>query len=460
MAWSPRAMDLLHAVCILEAAGFGPALTGLLQDWVSFQMSDKRPVGYIEILREYPTYRRYFVANAISMLGTWFSAIALFTLAPVVSERPELTIGVLMVLQMVALAFPQPFTGMLADRFNRKWLMVISEVAAALVVLALMTIRGPEDIYLYYGGAALLMMLHALYLPAESAALPNIVPDEQALLTANAMNSATWSSCMAIGAALGGFVVAGYGTDVAFVVDSATFVLSALIIVSLDIPQEGLNRATRNAQNGFRMIVEGFRRIRQTPPVYRILSAKALWALGGGGLVYCLVMLGEELGLGEVAAGIGVVYAVRGLGSGLGPLVARFLLRDPVRWPFYLGALVSLSGVFYLGVGTMPWSVWVLGFVLAAHAASGANWVLSTVILQNRTTDEWRGRVFATDFLLMTLVNGLSSLLASLLLAYGFFELRSLILFFAGLQVFVGILWLVLTLPGERREQALQAQAP
>lgn len=420
-------------------------------------MSDQRPVGYLEILRKYPAYRRYFAANAISMLGTWFSTIALFTLAPIVSEQPELTIGILLVLQMVSLAFPQPFTGMLADRFNRKWLMVISEVASALLVLALMTIDGPGDLYLFYGGAVLLMMLHALYLPSESAALPNIVPDEQALLTANAMNSATWSSCMAIGSALGGFVVAGYGTDVAFIIDSATFLLSALLIISLDIPQDGLRQASQKTQNGLRMIVEGFRLIRQTPRIYRILSAKALWAMGGGGLIYGLVMLGEELGLGDVAAGIGVVYAVRGLGSGLGPLVARFLLRDPQRWPFYLGALVSLSGLFYLGVGAFSWTVWILGFVLLAHAASGANWVLSTVILQNRTSDEWRGRVFATDFLLMTLFNGLSSLLASLLLAYGFFELRALILFFAGLQVVLGVVWLALTLPGERRDQEAPA---
>lgn len=422
-------------------------------------MSDTKSVGYLEILRFHPAFRRYFVANAISMLGTWFSTIALFTLAPRVSDKPELTIGVVLVLQMLALAFPQPFTGMLADRFNRKWLMVISEVASALVVLAMTCIQTPDDIILYYGGTILLMVLHALYLPAESAAMPNIVTDEPSLLTANAMNSATWSVALALGSALGGFVVARFGTDVAFLVDSLTFVVSALLIATLHIPQEKSAQSGPIFQSGMRMMVEGFAYMRGSPRIYRILSAKALWAIAGGGLVYSLVMLGEHLGLGEVAAGIGVVYAVRGIGSGVGPIFARFILRDANKWPLFLGLLVSLSGFFYLGVGFLPWTIGTLVWVLLAHASSGANWVLSTVMLQKRTPDAWRGRVFATDFLLVTLFNGLSSMLAALCLSHEVFDLRTLILVLAATQVLVGALWLWITLPGERKEQAEQAQA-
>ena len=170
-------------------------------------------VGYLEILRINPTYRRYFVANVLSMVGTWFTTIALFILASDISGLPELAVGIVLVLRMFSLALPQPFTGMLADRFSRKWLMVISHVLSAGCALLLLFVDGPEDAVLYYSMVIILMVLHAVYVPAESAAIPNLVGEGEALITANAMNSATWSASLAIGAALGGFVVAAYGTD-------------------------------------------------------------------------------------------------------------------------------------------------------------------------------------------------------------------------------------------------------
>ena len=162
-------------------------------------------------------------------------------------------------------------------------------------------------------------------------------------------------------------------------------------------------------------------------------------------------MIGDEIGVADVAAGIGVLFAARGIGSGLGPIVARAVLRERSRWPFYLGGLVSLCGLFYVLVALIEWTPWITIFVLLAHAASGANWVLSTVMLQERTEDDWRGRVFATDFLLMTTVNGTSSLIAALMIAYVGIDLRTLVLIFAVGQTISGLIWLSVMLPGERR---------
>lgn len=409
-----------------------------------------RPVGYLELLRGHVAFRRFFVANSISLVGTWFTTIALFVLADRVSGTPELTVGLVLVLQMIALAIPQPFTGMLADRYSRKALMVGAEAGSALCVLALLFVEGPGDAWLYYGAVVALMFLHALYLPAESAALPRIVEDEEALLTANALNSASWSVALALGAALGGAVVASFGTDVAFVVDAISFLVSAALLSRLDIPQERTAARASLWREGVTLIVEGVRLIRAHPPVQRVLSAKALWAVFGGGLVYALVMLGDEVGFGELAAGVGVLYAVRGIGSGVGPIVARLVLRDPARWPLFLGLLVSLSGLGYVVVAWMPFTPWVAVPVFLSHAASGANWVLSTVMLQKRTEDAWRGRVFAADYLLVTFMNGVSSLVAALWLSRGAVDLRTLIAVLAAGQVLSGLLWVALTWPSER----------
>jgi hypothetical protein len=197
-------------------------------------------------------------------------------------------------------------------------------------------------------------------------------------------------------------------------------------------------------------IIDGFRIILRTPPVRRIISAKALWSLFGGGLVYMLVLVGEDVGVGDFAAGIGLLFAARGLGTGLGPILARYAFTDRSRWPFMLGWLVSVCGLGYAVIGWMHWSILIAVFITFAHAASGANWVISTVLLQERSEDAWRGRMFSTDFLLMTAVNGFSTLAASLMLEFTDITLREGIQLFAILQILSGLVWVAFVLPGER----------
>ena len=145
------------------------------------------------------------------------------------------------------------------------------------------------------------------------------------------------------------------------------------------------------------------------------------------------------------------MFAARGIGTGLGPIIARYGLTNRAKWPLILGWLVSICGVGYIAIGWLSWGWWIAIAVIFSHAASGANWVISTVLLQERSEDEWRGRMFATDFLLLTTVNGLSTLLASIILEYSTIGLRELIQIFAVGQVLTGIIWVMLIAPGERR---------
>ena len=413
-------------------------------------MESEHEVGFLELLRVNPLFRRYWTANAISMLGEWFNTVAMFVLIDSLTDS-ALGIGFLFVLRMFSLAFPQVFTGMLADRFSRKWLMVWANLLSAVAVLILLTVDGPEDVWLVYVIASVLMMLHAVYIPAENAALPSMVKENE-LLTANALNSGTWSASLAIGAAIGGFVVAAHGVEVAFIVNAATFVLAAAIIGTMTIPQKKyIDKEGGLWANTIGQISDGFRIILTTPPVRRIITAKALWGLFGGGLVYMLVLVGEDIGLGGFAAGIGVLFAARGIGTGLGPILARYVFTDRGRWPFLLGWLVSACGLAYVAIAWLEWAPWIALLVVAGHAASGANWVLSTVLLQERSEDEWRGRMFSTDFLLMTSVHGFSTLTAALMIEYGPWGLRGVLQIFAIGQILSGFIWLALVSPGEKR---------
>ncbi len=418
----------------------------------------EREVGFTELLRVNPVFRRYWSGNAIAMLGEWFNTIALFVLIDQLTGS-ELAIGLLFVLRLFSMAVPQVFTGMLADRFSRKWLMVGANFAAAITVAAFLLIKDADDVWMIYALSAMLMLFHAIYLPAENATIPNITKPNE-LLTANAMNSATWSASLAIGSAIGGAVVATYGVQITFIINSIAFVIAALIIATVKIPEREPKVTTGNFfVSSLSQVREGFHIIRTTPKISRIITAKAAWGLFGGGLVYMLILVGADIGLGEVAAGIGLLFAARGVGTGLGPILARYSFTDRSKWPFIIGWLISICGVGYLAIGWLSWGWWVALFVVFSHSASGANWVISTVLLQERSEDEWRGRMFSTDFLLITSVNGFSTLAASLILEYTDVGLRELVQIFAVGQVISGFIWMALISPGEKRFIAEQNEA-
>jgi MFS family permease len=410
----------------------------------------EREVGFIEILRVNPTFRRYWFGNTISMLGEWFNTVALFVLIEQLTGS-ELALGILFMIRMFSLAFPQVFTGMLADRFSRKWLMVGANFGAAVAVSCFLLVNDENDVWLIYFLSALLMLFHAVYIPAENAAMPNITESNE-LLTANAINSATWSASLAIGAALGGVVVAQYGVDIAFITNTIAFIIAGIIIATIDIPQKKVKVAEGSfIAVSLAQVWDGYRIIRTNPRIYRIITAKALWGIFGGGLVYMLVLLGSKIGFGEVATGIGLMFAARGIGTGLGPIIARYGLTNRAKWPLLLGWLVSLCGVGYVIIGWLNWGWWIAIAVIFSHAASGANWVISTVLLQERSEDEWRGRMFSTDFLLLTMVNGISTLAASLILEFTDYTLREVIQVFAVCQLLSGIIWVMLVSPGEKK---------
>ncbi|HIO25681.1 MAG TPA: MFS transporter, partial [Candidatus Poseidoniales archaeon] len=417
----------------------------------------EQEVGFIELLRVNSTFRKYWVGNSISMLGEWFNTVALFVLIDQLTGS-ELALGLLFVLRMFSLALPQIFTGMLADRFSRKWLMVGANFASALTVAGFLLIDSKADVWLVYFLSALLMLFHAIYLPAENATMPNITKPNE-LLTANALNSATWSASLAIGSAVGGAVVASQGVQIAFIINSIAFIVAGLIIASINIPQQKIKAPEGNfIASSLSQVKEGFQIIIGTPKIYRIITAKAAWGLFGGGLVYMLILVGADIGLGEVAAGIGLLFAARGVGTGLGPILARYAFTNRENWSLLIGRLVSVCGIGYIAMGWLSWGWWVALFVVFSHAASGANWVISTVLLQERSEDEWRGRMFSTDFLLLTMVNGISTLAASLILEYTDIGLRELVQIFAVGQLLSGIFWVMLIAPGEKKYLAMKRE--
>jgi len=125
--------------------------------------------------------------------------------------------------------------------------------------------------------------------------------------------------------------------------------------------------------------------------------------------------------------------------------------------PYLIGFALAGSGLLYLGVSTFEWGVLTLVCIFFSHGCSGVSWVFSTTLLQRRSDDEWMGRVAGTDNLVITLTMGVSTLLAGLAMENEVVALREMLLITAGIQITVGILWLLLASPAERSYMSARA---
>ncbi len=402
-----------------------------------------KEIGYFELLKKNSKFRTFWAAAVISMMGEWFNTIALFTLILKYSGS-EAMLGLLFTIRMLGFAILQPITGLLADRWSRKWIMVISNLAQVGLALCFLMVDGSEDIWWLIGLSGVMMILHGAYMTAERAALPNIV-EENELATANALDAATWSTALATGAFLGGLVVAEYGVNVAFIIDSATFLVGALILIPLKIPQT-VSDDMRGPifSTAYSNIKAGYVRLISEPKLKRIVFAKTTWNLAGGGLAAVfLVIAGSRMSPGEMAAGIGLFFMARGIGTGIGPILARKYLVNKNSWPALVGILVSVSGFFYLIIGlTLFENLYLTLFlIILAHAASGANWVLSTILTQQWVEDDMRGRVFSIDMLLMAISFSFSTYSAGWLLDNTDMPLNLGVIWFSCAMIAFGIIF-------------------
>lgn len=409
-------------------------------------------LGYVALIRQNGNFRRLWLGNVVSLFGDWFNTIALYALILNLTGS-EFALGAVFITKMLPWALASPVAGLLVDRFDRRKVMIISDLLRAVIVLGLLLVDEPGEVYLVYVITALQVTVGSVFQPAQSSSVPNIVGPKN-LVTANTILSATWSILLTFGAALGGLAADAFGLKAVFILDSASYVLSAWFIYRTTIPQH-TEAPTRGAlfRTATREVLAGWNRMRERPEIGRIALAKATWGLTGGGLVYMLTLVGEQISPGRQAMAIGLLFAARGFGTGLGPVLARAWFKDLRTWPTVLGASILTGGVFYGVVGGMPWSYWVIVPVVIAHTASGANWVLSTVLLQQRSEDRYRGRIFATEWLLLFLLDTVSILVASLILEMGLFTLPQVIMGFAVVQVISGIMWLFWVVPTEKRYQ-------
>lgn len=394
----------------------------------------------------------------VSNFGDWFGLLAVYALITRYSDS-EFLLGLIIVVKMLSLAFFSPLAGYVTDRFNRRRLMILCDGFRALLMVAMLLVISYETLWLAYVFTALQMMLSAIFEPAKTSSIPNVTSRAE-LVDANVLSAASWSVIFTIGMGVGGLATAWLGTNLVFILDAFSYILSAWFIYRAVIPQETMSEAERKrTRNPFVGIKEGFQYLVDTRPVLRPTLAKGCFTMFLGALTYILILVSEDILLmGSV--GLGLLYSARGIGTGIGPIIGRRLFPDESDWIRVMGLCMIFTGAMYIVVGLTTSLILMLIFVLLAHTSSGANWVMSTVLLQRRTPDTFRGRIFSTEWLLFTLAQSASVLIASALLENDVLTIQQLLMIFGALLGAAGVVWgMTITRQETEYQEQLRKQA-
>ena len=410
-----------------------------------------------KMLKTNADMRRVFMAQVISYLGDWFSFVAIIGLVD------DLTGSKFLVsLVVVAFSLPSflasPIAGSMADRFDRRRILVFVSIIQVVAAFGLLFV-GNDTVWLAFLAQSTISALAAVISPATEASIPNIARDDNELAIANSLLGSTWGIMLAVGAAIGGVFASVFGRDAAFIANAVSFAVAAILFSRIKTPMQQ-ERDPQTQRQRIRPIAdmrEAITHSRQDPVLMALIFSKTTFAIGAGVVSQLAVLASDVFHGGDAARGL--LIGVRGVGAGLGPLIAMRYTRGQLGKVLIICGFASLAfSGFYLVGAWMP-TLWLTAiFVMLAHLGGGAQWTLSSYGLQLRSPDHIRGRILAGDFALVTLMLSLTSALAGLVSE--FFGVRQAISGFACAAAIASVIYIRATKRLRTQLQLQQDAAP
>lgn len=390
----------------------------------------------ITVLTRHRDFRRLFLAELVVFGGDWFAVIPLMALLLDLTGR-GLWGSLALAADTGALALLLPYAGTVADRLDRRKILLTTSLAALVAVGLLLAVRSPGLALLGPAAIGVLGAAKAFYTPAALAALPNLVPRED-LSTANAIAGSAWGTMLVVGASLGGMMTALVGPYACFGITAACLLAATYLVWRIRRPMQA--DRTEEPTPALVALREALRYIRRRPRVLSLVTVKSAVGVGNGVLA-TFPLLAASFAVGPI--GTGFLFAGRGLGALVGPLLMRRVLAR--RSWLLAGLAVSMAayGLGYLGVALSPWYALTVVLVVVAHLAGGGNWVMSNFALQLEVPDALRGRVFATDMMIATLAVSVSLLVVGALVDV--VEVRVLIACCASATLLYAVGWRLAT---------------
>jgi MFS family permease len=336
------------------------------------------------LVRTNPAFRQLFLAHATSRAGDAFNTVALVVLVFQLTGS-GLGVATTVVFEVVPIVMLGPIAGVLADRFPRRRLMIIADLARAVLVTSLVITHS--WVGLAFAVAFGLSVGSLVFNPAASSLVPDVVDDADIV---NA-NTALWTVAVAaqvVLAPLAGVIIATAGVGPAFAVNAASYVGSALLLTRLDAGKSPASTVIL----GWPGVRQGIDTVRSNPLLARLAVVQVLASLSAGATSGLLVLLASErLHVGP--SGFGFLVAAIGVGAAAGPLVLRRWIKpSDKRWlfgPYAARGAVDLT----LAAVSQPLAAGAALGVYGVGTSTGMIAYQST--LQTTVPPEVRGRAFA-----------------------------------------------------------------
>jgi MFS family permease len=328
----------------------------------------------------------------ISFIGDYFNYLAI----PIMVN--QLTGSAMMVgLSVMASALPAlilgPIAGVFVDRWDRRRVMILSDVLRALLVLCLLTVRSVDQVWVFYVIGFLVSCTSQFFVPARGAVLPLIVTDPEDWLPANGLMQIIQTVGLLLGPAMAGFAIGLWGEQVAFIANSVGYLASAAAIFIMRVPRTtpGTARGEYAVKDVMQDLREGLVYLFSHRSTIGVLICLTVAMLGAGAInVIWVPYLQRTFGIG--AEGLGIVDAAQGAGMLVGGLLLG-VIAARIRKSILSGAGLLLIGIMFALMGVSPlFSMIVVESFLVGLALVPVQSALAT-IMQVSVPDLKRGRV-------------------------------------------------------------------
>jgi MFS family permease len=395
--------------------------------------------AYWSLIRHNADFRRLYVARLVSFAGDWFLVVPLLGLVYEATDS-SLAASAVLAAQALPAALLAPITGAVSDRFDRKKILIISDLLRAGLALSLLAVDAVGGVWF----PLLIMLLEgagaAFFYPASTGALPNVV-DERELPVATTLMSSAWGTMAAVGAATGGVFATLVSRDAAFVLNAVSFTVSAFLVGRVVQNLQAARKPTAGADRESNR--DAFRYIFGDVRALALLSSKGVHSLTSGGAVALFALM--SIVLFETGdAGTGALFGARGLGNMIGPVVALAIVgRSSRRILGSIGWAMTVWGVAYIFVGFSPTLLLAAAAVCVAHMGGGTQFTFSTYGLQELMPDDVRGRIFALDFGIDMMAISISALMLGALAQT--VAIRPLLVGLGVVAIVFGLTWTALT---------------
>jgi MFS family permease len=388
--------------------------------------SSVESLTYGQLIRGNRNFRNLLAGQFISELGSWFNFIAGLGLVRVVSDASPIAAGIFFVARLIPFSLASPIAGTFVDRFSRRQVMIWTDVLRVFIALSFLLVATKDDLWIAYAATALLSTFGAFFDAAKNASAPNLTGRE-GLLAGTALLFSTRFLLMAIGSALGGWAAAVFGYEVAFVINAASFAVSAWTVWL--IPEHAVREdetAHRSERPSFiTELREGLHYAATNRFALTIVLMNMIWATGAG----AMNIIYERFGGVHFAnvegwnpdAAVAVLWTATGLGLTLGMLIARrtsVYLNTDWRLSTFIWTTLVIHGVLFAVAGIMP-SLWLLALlVFLSRAIVGVEYAVQETLFQRSLPDYIRGRISTIERGAELTIFGISSYVASYAMLY------------------------------------------